>query len=46
MAEPTQADAATVSDEQQAAGSTGWTQKQQKSLETALACYTKGSAER
>nr|CAG4648824.1 EOG090X0BHG [Polyphemus pediculus] len=32
--------------EKQIPGSTGWTQKQQKSLETALAVYTKGSLER
>ena len=32
--------------DKQIAGSSGWTQKQQKSLETALACYTKGSSER
>lgn len=46
LAEPTQADAVEGSDEPQVAGSVGWSQKQQKSLETALACYTKGSAER
>nr|CAG4641959.1 EOG090X0BHG [Eurycercus lamellatus] len=44
LAEPTQADVGTS--EEQVAGSSGWTQKQQKSLETALACYTKGSSER
>ncbi|EFX67443.1 hypothetical protein DAPPUDRAFT_261672 [Daphnia pulex] len=32
--------------EEQTPGSCGWTQKQQKSLETALACYTKGCSER
>nr|CAG4642730.1 EOG090X0BHG [Evadne anonyx] len=32
--------------EVQIPGSTGWSQKQQKSLETALSIYTKGSSER
>ena len=32
--------------EKQIPGSNGWTQKQQKSLETALSVYTKGSSER
>ena len=49
LAEPTQADPSTngtTESVEQVAGSIGWTQKQQKSLETALACYTKGSSER
>nr|CAG4649602.1 EOG090X0BHG [Scapholeberis mucronata] len=45
LAEPTQANYG-IEGEEQAPGSGGWTQKQQKSLETALACYTKGCAER
>lgn len=45
LAEPTQANYG-IEGEDQAPGSVGWTQKQQKSLETALACYTKGCAER
>nr|CAG4647319.1 EOG090X0BHG [Megafenestra aurita] len=45
MAEPTQANYG-IEAEEQPLGSAGWTQKQQKSLETALACYTKGCAER
>lgn len=46
LAEPTQANYGIEGGEEQVAGSTGWTQKQQKSLETALACYTKGCSER
>ena len=46
LAEPTQANYGIEGGEEQVPGSTGWTQKQQKSLETALACYTKGCSER
>nr|CAG4637277.1 EOG090X0BHG [Ceriodaphnia reticulata] len=46
LAEPTQANYGIEGSEEQVPGSTGWTQKQQKSLETALACYTKGCSER
>ena len=46
LAEPTQANYGIEGMEEQTPGSCGWTQKQQKSLETALACYTKGCSER
>ncbi|XP_057373662.1 dnaJ homolog subfamily C member 1-like [Daphnia carinata] len=46
LAEPTQANYGIEGAEEQVPGSSGWTQKQQKSLETALACYTKGCSER
>lgn len=42
LAEPTKAD----NDTEEPPGSTGWTQKQQKALETALATYTKGCSDR
>jgi hypothetical protein len=45
LADPAGADG-TMESAEQVAGSSGWTQKQQKSLETALACYTKGRSER
>nr|CAG4643434.1 EOG090X0BHG [Ilyocryptus agilis] len=44
LAEPTQSDYGVATEE--VPGSTGWSQKQQKALETALATYTKGSLER
>lgn len=46
MAEPTQADPGTGETDGQEPGSSGWTQKQQKSLETALTAFPKGCSER